>query len=204
MKEEAQRQRPNGENRSSSKKKIVVSILIIIIAVASPFLVFFGLQVALNTSSPMTVVISGSMEPTYHKGDLLFLYGEKPENIQEGDVIVFHATHWPIPPDEPIVHRVIEKQYDNESEQWEFKTKGDANPTADYGWVPGENIIGKVVGWVPFIGWVKIILTQGNLLIPLIFFIILLLIISILWDVIQKEEEGENPEQKEPPREIPS
>jgi len=187
----------NGEKESKSTKKIIITVIIIIIAVGSPFLVYWILQMALNTPSPLTVVVSGSMEPTYHKGDLLFLYGETPANINEGDVIVFHANHWPDPPAEPVVHRVVDKQYDSISEQWEFKTKGDANSVEDPGWVPGDQVIGKVVGWIPLIGWVKILLTEGNLLIPLIVIIIILLMISLLYDVIKKEEKEENQESEE-------
>lgn len=188
----------NGETEAKSTRKIIITVIIIIIAVGSPFLVYWILQMALNTTSPLTVVVSGSMEPTYHKGDLLFLYGERPANINEGDVIVFHANHWPDPPSEPVVHRVVDKQFN--LGQWEFKTKGDANAVEDPGWVPGDQVIGKVVGWVPLIGWVKILLTEGNLLIPLIVIIIILLIISLLYDVIKEEEKEENQENVEDSR----
>ncbi|TFF99086.1 MAG: signal peptidase I [Promethearchaeota archaeon] len=197
MEKEKIRQKSKGENQPRSIKKIVISIVVIIVAIVSPFLIYFGMQIALNTNSPLTVVVSGSMEPTYHKGDLLVLYGEDPANINVGDVIVFNAYHWPSPPSEPVVHRVVDKQFNSALNRWEFQTKGDANPTEDPGWVPEDSIIGKVVGWVPFIGWVKIFLTEGNLLIPLIVIIIIILIISLLWDVIKKEEDEENQEKNQ-------
>lgn len=185
----------NGDKKSKRTKKIIASVVIIILAISSPFLVYWILQMTLNTSSPMTVVISGSMEPTYHKGDLLFLYGEDPANIEVNDVIVFQSKY----SSEPVVHRVIDKRYNGE---YQFITKGDANTFNDSsflydGWLSEDKIIGKVVGWVPFIGWVKIILTEGSLLLPLIFLIIIVLIISVMWDFVKKEENNENQKEKE-------
>ncbi len=180
--------REKTDNEPRSIKKIAITIIFIGIAIASPFLVYWILQIALNTTSPITVVISGSMEPNYYKGDLLFLYGEDPANIEINEVIVFQTASY----SEPIVHRVIEKRYVGE---YQFKTKGDANTFEDSGnlytgWLSEEDVIGTVVGRIPFIGWVKIFFTEGKLLLPLIILIIIVLIISIVWDVVKKEVEG--------------
>ena len=112
---------------------------------------------------------------------------------KEGDIIVFNALGlpgWIHAPSEPIVHRVIDKMYNN---GWFFLTKGDANPTPDNGWVPETRIIGVVVGRIPYIGWVKILLTDSGLLIPLLVIVSALLIISIVWDIIKGDDEkGKN------------
>ncbi|MBD3212981.1 MAG: signal peptidase I [Candidatus Lokiarchaeota archaeon] len=189
------------EKKPRPKKKIIFYVLLIGIAIASPFVIYWILQLSLNTSSPMVVVVSGSMEPTLSKGDLLFLYGKDPADIKNGtaeekngDIIVFDAHgYWPNPPDEPIVHRVINKTL-REDGLWWFKTKGDANSVEDP-WIPESQILGVVCGVVPFIGWVKILFTESGLLIPLIVIILFVLIISLVWDFMN---EAKNDDQSKP------
>lgn len=183
------------KKEESSKKKIIIGVVLIIFAFSGSFLIYFIMQIALNTNTPMVVVVSGSMEPNLLRGDLLFLKGKNPATIKsgtiegkEGDIIVFDARtlpDWINPPGDPIVHRVIDKTYDN---GWLFRTKGDANPTPDGGWVPESRILGVVCGRIPYIGWVKILLTDSGLLIPLLVIVSALLIISIIWDIVKKED----------------
>ncbi|UCC20296.1 MAG: signal peptidase I [Promethearchaeota archaeon] len=182
------------KKQSSSKRKIIIGIILIALAFSGSFLIYFIMQVTLNTQVPMVVVVSGSMEPTLLKGDLLFLQGKDPSLIKngtiegkEGDIIVFNAVGlpgWPNAPADPIVHRVINKKYDN---GWFFQTKGDANPLPDDDWVPANRIFGIVIGRIPYIGWVKILLTDSGLLLPLLIIVSALLIISIIWDIVKKE-----------------
>ena len=182
------------EKKPSTKRKIIVTVILLGAAFSGAFLIYFIMQVGLNTDTPMVVVISESMEPNLLKGDLLFLKGTDPANIKsgtiegkEGDIIVFDAYNlWHGAPAEPIVHRVVDKKYDN---GWFFLTKGDANPSPDAGWVPETRIIGVVVGRIPYIGWVKIILTDSGLLIPLLVIVSVLLVISVVWDIVKKEKD---------------
>jgi len=182
------------EKKPSTKRKIIVTVILLGAAFSGAFLIYFVMQVALNTDTPMVVVVSGSMEPNLLIGDLLFLKGTDPENIKngtiegkEGDIIVFNAYNlWPHAPAEPIVHRVVDKKYDN---GWFFLTKGDANLLPDAEWVPETMVIGVVVGRIPYIGWVKIILTDSGLLIPLLVIVSVLLVISVIWDIVKKEKD---------------
>ncbi|MFW9952681.1 MAG: signal peptidase I [Candidatus Thorarchaeota archaeon] len=176
-------------------KKVIFAIVTISVAFLGSFLVYFILQVSLNTQTPVVVVISGSMEPTIHEGDLLFVKGVNPEDIRngtiedkDGDIIVFNA-HWFGAPVDPIVHRVVGKYL--VGDVWYFITKGDANSSPDVAPVPEYDVIGVVVGGIPYIGWVKIFLTNSGLLIPLLVIISALLIISIIRDVIKGEEKDE-------------
>lgn len=187
------------KKESTSKRKIIIAVILIISAFSGSFLIYFIMQVTLNTDVPMVVVVSGSMEPTLLKGDLLFLKGTDPATIKngtiggkEGDIIVFNAfliPGWPHAPNDPIVHRVVDKWYDN---GWFFRTKGDANPTVDALPVPEWAIEGVVVGRIPYIGWVKIFLTDSGLLIPLLVIVSALLIISIIWDLVKKDDDGKD------------
>ncbi|MBY8991530.1 MAG: signal peptidase I [Candidatus Lokiarchaeota archaeon] len=185
------------EKEASLKRKIIVTVILLGLAFSGAFLIYYIMQIALNTDSPMVVVVSGSMEPKLHRGDLLFLKGKDAENIKngtiegkEGDIIVFDARGlWITAPSDPIVHRVVDKKYDN---GWFFLTKGDANTSPDAEWVPEPRILGVVVGRIPYIGWVKIALTDSGLLIPLLVIVSLLLVISIVWDLFNKEEETDS------------
>ena len=183
-------------------KKVIVAVVLIITAFFGSYLVYFILQVSLNTESPIVVVISGSMEPNIHTGDLLFIAGIDPEDIKngtaedkDGDVIVFDARGlWSTAPQEPIVHRVIDKYQIGDT--WYFRTKGDANTMPDAAPIPESRVIGVVIGGIPYIGWVKIFLTNSGLLIPLLVVISALLIVSIVRDVIKGEPEEESKETK--------
>ncbi len=106
-----------------------------------------GLALALSTDLPIVAVESNSMVPTFSRGDILLLQGTPP--YQEGDIIVFS----PSPGETPIVHRIVEVNPDGT-----YQTKGDANSSQ----LPFEKMIapeqvhGKVVLIVPYLGWIKI------------------------------------------------
>ncbi len=178
----------------STKRKIIVTVILLGLAFSGAFIVYFFMQVVLNTKTPMVVVVSESMRPNLLEGDLLFLRGVNPETIRngtiegkEGDIIVFDARGLQGFNDDlvdPIVHRVIDKEYDN---GWFFLTKGDHNDHPDQGWVPETRILGVVVGRIPYIGWVKIILTNSGLLIPLLVIVSILLVVSVVWDIVKKD-----------------
>lgn len=89
----------------------------------------------------------------FTKGDILFITGVKPENINIGDIILFNAGQ-----QNPIIHRVIEINY--EGGEYTFETIGDNNN----GQLSFENsvnenqIIGKArFRIVPYLGWGKLI-----------------------------------------------
>lgn len=53
--------------------------------------------------SPIVVVLTGSMEPAFFRGDLLFLTNRTDEPVRAGDITVFELEGRDI----PIVHRCI-------------------------------------------------------------------------------------------------
>ena len=189
------------EKKSVSRKKIIIAVVMISVAFFGSFLVYFILQISFNTESPIVVVVSGSMEPQIHEGDLLFVMGIDAEDIKngtaedkDGDIIVFNAQ-WPSAPLEPIVHRVIGKYFIGD--KWYFETKGDANAIPDQDLTSEDDIIGVVVGGIPYIGWVKIFLTDSGLLIPLLVIISVLLIISIVRDIYKGDDDEQDEENKD-------
>lgn len=179
------------ENREPiDRKKVAISIFLIGFAFFGSYLIYFILQIALNTSTPMVVVVSGSMEPNINKGDLLFVQGVKPEKLEVGDVIVYDAHGlWVGAPEDPIVHRII--RITEEDGKLYFITKGDANNQKDKEPVPENRVLGKVVGRIPYVGWIKIVLTEYGLLFPVIIILSVPLVVSIIWDLLKGEQKQE-------------
>lgn len=91
------------------------------------------------------VVLSGSMEPAYHVGSMIYVRDTNPASIEVGDSISFKLGAG----DTIATHRVIEVDRENEC----FYTKGDANNTPDAVPVPYSNVIGKVMFNVPKLGF---------------------------------------------------
>ena len=89
------------------------------------------------------VVLSGSMEPTYKVGSIIY-YKKIPEKeLNEGDVITFITSN-----NKMVSHRIV--NIDNGL----IETKGDANNISDVNKIRYENIIGKVNKFnIPYVGY---------------------------------------------------
>ncbi|KAJ3872620.1 hypothetical protein F5051DRAFT_339012, partial [Lentinula edodes] len=72
--------------------------------IASGLMIWKGLGLITNTESPIVVVLSGSMEPAFYRGDLLFLTNPPHELYHTGDITVYKIPGADI----SIVHRVME------------------------------------------------------------------------------------------------
>lgn len=91
-------------------------------------------------------VLSGSMEPEYHTGALIYVRATDPETLEVGDVITFRIGGGTV-----ATHRIIEIVEDDN--HIGYRTKGDANDVADGSLVAPENIIGKPVFTVSYLGY---------------------------------------------------
>lgn len=87
------------------------------------------LKLGLWTESPVVVVLSGSMEPSMYRGDILLLHKQTP--IENGDIIVYTIPGEGI----PIVHRAVSVQTDKKGVK-KYLTKGDNNRVDDRGLYP--------------------------------------------------------------------
>jgi len=118
------------------------TVLVVLVVIFAIFLMgsrLMGLQV-FN-------VISGSMEPTYSVGDLIYVKEVDPDSVKVGDPITFVLN-------EDLVvatHRVVSV----DSENRQFTTKGDANSTEDAAPVHFNNLIGVPVFSIPLLGYVS-------------------------------------------------
>ena len=96
----------------------------------------------------------------FNKGDLMILKKAEPSKIEKGDIIVFSGWR-----SDPIIHRVVE--IEKQDGYYIFGTKGDNNPRqiaptagcsiCDETSIHQNQIYGKAVLRVPYLGWVKII-----------------------------------------------
>lgn len=123
---------------------ITTSILVtlaVLLAIALVGVRLIGFQVF--------TVLSGSMEPTYSVGSLIYVKKADYKKLQSGDVITFMLDENTV-----ATHRIVEVIPDQtDSTVLRFRTKGDANDTVDGGLVHYKNIIGTPVFAVPKLGY---------------------------------------------------
>ena len=91
------------------------------------------------------VVLSGSMEPALHVGDVAVLRPVDPDRLKVGDVITYRAAG------HLTTHRVIRIEEGQSGRA--FYTKGDANKTADGAPVHSDSIVAMVFYSVPRLGF---------------------------------------------------
>jgi signal peptidase len=169
---------------------------------STAFMMWKGLSVLADSPSPIVVVLSGSMEPAFQRGDLLFLWNRNFfEETKVGEIVVYNVKGKDI----PIVHRVVRKfgvgwvlplsvAESGEMEDgrgvysmadWQgirrrhwsglighrekakLLTKGDNNVADDtelyargQDYLERKDIIGSVFAYIPFVGYVTILLSE--------------------------------------------
>ncbi len=95
-------------------------------------------------------VLSGSMEPAYHTGSLIYVKKVDYMEIEPGQVITFMLDE-----DTVATHRVVGVVPDDEDPTvLRYRTKGDANSAEDGTLVHYKNIIGSPVFTIPKLGYV--------------------------------------------------
>lgn len=151
--------------KSMDKRTFATQCLSLSLIVCSAVMIWKGLVVVSGSESPVVVVLSGSMEPAFYRGDILFLWmGTRA--LQVGEIVVFKVKGREI----PIVHRLFE-MHKNMPEDANILTKGDNNPVDDRGlynpgqlWLQTEDVMGRAQGFVPYVGMITIQLTDYPIL----------------------------------------
>ena len=147
-------------------------LVIVILAVLLAGVRLFGL-------TPYTV-LSGSMEPVYPVGSLIYVRAAEPESVNVGDAITFRLSGGQT----VATHRVIE--VDGENRQ--FYTKGDANDAPDGAPVPFENLIGRPILCIPRLGYLSSYISSPPGLYVAAAFAVLALLLSLLSEKGGKEK----------------
>ena len=158
--------------KSRSKKILnslttIIVVMVVILAIMLVGVRLFGLQVY--------SVLSGSMEPEYPVGSLIYVKEVDHKELKVGDPITFLLDK-----DTVVTHRIIEVLVDEEDPNTiRYFTQGDANGIPDAKSVHYKNIIGTPVFTIPYLGYVSnyiqnppgmyIAISAGAILLMLVF-----------------------------------
>lgn len=163
----------------------MISTALVIVMVALAILLV-GVRVIGLT--PYTV-LSGSMVPAYPVGSLIYVREVDAADIEVGTPLTFYVSGGAM----VATHRVVEVITDNGETL--YVTKGDANdmpdPPVRYG-----SVIGTPVFSIPFLGYFSTWLQSGAGVIAGIALAAMLLLSLLLSEVLPREEEPTQPQQK--------
>lgn len=173
---------------------LITAALILLIAAGS-FLGFAarrsGDRLPSVAGHKVLTVISGSMEPTIHTGDIIIVQplADPAAEVKDGDIITYHAA------DDAgmlITHRVTGTLLVG-GEAVAFGTKGDANESADSSVVTPEQIVGRYRWRIPYFGYVTTFIRQP---VGVVLFLIVpgLVLIGLefrkMWQAVSAEEKA--------------
>ena len=142
-------------------KKVLEGVVTVVCAAA----ILLGL-VALIAKSPISnvipglakttpmVVMSGSMVPRLPVGGLVFVKPVDVATIRTGDIIAFTEPHSGAGAAPMTTHRVVSVERGDGS--LTFRTKGDANSSADPQPVPAAAVVGIAGASVPLLGYLSV------------------------------------------------
>ena len=95
----------NAPIETSQLRQLITQFVSLGIVVSSALMMWKGLMLVTNSESPIVVVLTGGMEPSFHRGDILIVNWDY-TNPSPGDIVVYKVPSQEI----PIVHRVISVQ----------------------------------------------------------------------------------------------
>ena len=169
---------------ASLKKLWSVLSTLIVIAVVALAILLAGVRVVGLTPY---VVLSGSMEPTYHTGSLIYDKKVDPFTLKEGDVITFMVSE-----DTLATHRIVGVVPDeDEPGTIRFRTKGDANDAEDGTLVHYKNVVGTPVFTIPYLGYFSNWITHAPGKYIAITAAVVFLILLFLPDMLKKADEAD-------------
>ena len=161
----------------------ILVILVVILAILLVGVRLVGLQ-------PYTV-LSGSMEPLYHVGSLIYVKKVDPTELESGDVITYMLDEKTL-----STHRIVEVIPDaNDASVVRFRTKGDANDVADGSLVHCKNVVGSPVFTIPYLGYVANYVQNPPGTYVAIAFGAILLLLMFLPDLFE-DDKGKIPDAK--------
>lgn len=152
-------------------------LMVVVIFVAAPLVLpkLFGVQIY--------EVLTGSMEPTYRVGSVIYVCKADAEKIDIGDTITYTMG---TDTDLVLTHRVVGIDEEHQT----FTTKGDANKAQDPEPVAFHRVIGRPVLCIPGLGKAAAYLqtTEGKALCVIVF--AASFICFLLADLLKKNEKN--------------
>ena len=130
------------------------------------------------------VVLSGSMEPKYHVGSLIYVKDVDYKELKVGDPITYMVSD-----DTVVTHQIIEVLVDeNDPDTIRYFTQGIANDVPDGVSVHYKNIIGKPVFSIPYLGYVSNYIQKPPGMYVAIAAGAILILLVFLPDLFEKDE----------------
>jgi len=121
------------------KLSTIISIGILCFILVAGIAGIYSQSISLiSGNTEMNVVASGSMEPTFHRGDVVIVENN-PGKLNVGDIVVYNPTWY----NHSIIHRIIGIKKSSKGELL-YEIKGDNNPSPDPYLVKRNQIISKV------------------------------------------------------------
>lgn len=173
-------------NKRKEKAKIAKRIIeiIAIIFIYNIILIFISSANKMNIINLFGyrsyIIKTNSMEPTININDVVISKKVEKQEIKTGDVITF------LQDGEVITHRIT--QIDDDGN---YTTKGDNNNIEDTFKITYENIEGKHILTIPYLG--KIVQMLDN---KIVFLVITLIVLIFIFITIQNQEKRENRREK--------
>ncbi len=173
---------------------IIFDIFVYLLATA---IIIGAILFAFNTSADKALfgyryytVLTGSMEPTYKVGDMIFVKLTDGDSINVGDVITFNPSQ---DSDAYLTHRVVEKFENYEGTDVTcFKTRGDANNAEDSFLIDESRVIGVVKFGIPVLGYiVRFIQLRWYIIVPVLIMIGAFFLLLKRYFLIGKDDEDE-------------
>jgi len=124
----------------------VIEMLLFILAILT---LLSLLIIVLQKDLSLFTVTGDSMSPALPAGSIAIVQPVAGSEISTDDIIAYHA---PGGRGTTVTHRVVEVT--NEGESLSFQTAGDGNDNSDKSPVPSENVVGKVIFHIPYVGFV--------------------------------------------------
>lgn len=140
----------------------------------------------------LLTVVTGSMEPSLHTGDYIYVKKVPADELEVGDVITFRSEESDVS-GKLVTHRIIEI-----TPEGDFITKGDANTIADSKRIRQDQIIGKYTGKAKFFKWINSFADRRKLLLILVIIPMTLIAlyevrtISKLGETVREKQEADS------------
>jgi len=159
---------------------IVTTTLVTVVILLAVLLVGIRL-VGINVYA----VLSGSMEPTYHTGSVIYVKNVDPFELENGDVITFMLDE-----DTLATHRIVDIIPDEEDPSTiRFQTKGDANEAVDGSLVHYKNVVGTPIFTIPYLGYIANFIQNPPGTYYAIVFVVILLLLAFIPDLFDDNKE---------------
>ncbi|MGD6833418.1 signal peptidase I [Sutcliffiella halmapala] len=129
------------------KKGLTITTILFIMVI------LFSIFASLNSNKPLSVlgikpltVLSNSMAPVFEAGDVIITREVDPGDLSKGDIISFYNEEQLL-----VTHRITSIVEADGGRH--FYTKGDNNNSADENVTTANEIVGKKIFLIPFLGY---------------------------------------------------